>query len=145
MSRTAQKLLNLNTRLTNWNNAAAPNASTSFALPSHGQIQVAQVQGATWAWSRDFKLWQDLRCRENLHPGKLEAPPLPPTLSLLPPPPTPCQALLLKAEMLLQKGRYESVQTETARVLKLDDSNLRALLLRGLASIYQSDHEKALL
>ena len=47
--------------------------------------------------------------------------------------------------MLLQKGRYESVQTETARVLKLDDSNLRALLLRGLASIYQSDHEKALL
>jgi DnaJ family protein C protein 3 len=53
------------------------------------------------------------------------------------------QAKLLKAKALLALKDYSSVISETGFVLKEDEDNLDALLLRGRAYYYLADHDVA--
>ncbi|GAB4856716.1 DnaJ sub C member 3 [Ancistrocladus abbreviatus] len=54
------------------------------------------------------------------------------------------KAKLLKVELLLASKDYSSAITETGYILKEDESNLEALLLRGRAYYYLADHDVAL-
>ncbi|KAG0625645.1 hypothetical protein M758_2G070900 [Ceratodon purpureus] len=54
------------------------------------------------------------------------------------------QARLLKAKLALKKKDYSDAVAEAGRVLKLDDSDLDALLVRGNAYFYLADHDVAL-
>jgi len=53
------------------------------------------------------------------------------------------QAKLLKAKALLALKDYSSVISETGFILKEDEDNLDALLLRGDAYYYLADHDVA--
>ncbi|KAM0953693.1 putative DnaJ protein P58IPK [Dioscorea sansibarensis] len=53
------------------------------------------------------------------------------------------EAKLLKVKLLLGVKDYSSAITETGYILKEDESNLDALLLRGRAYYYLSDHDVA--
>jgi DnaJ family protein C protein 3 len=53
------------------------------------------------------------------------------------------QAKLLKAKALLALEDYSSVISETGFILKEDEDNLDALLLRGRAYYYLADHDVA--
>ncbi|CAM6043781.1 unnamed protein product [Sphagnum compactum] len=54
------------------------------------------------------------------------------------------QARLLKAKLMLKNKDYSGAITEVGRVLKVDESDLDALLLRGKAYFYLADHDVAL-
>jgi DnaJ family protein C protein 3 len=54
------------------------------------------------------------------------------------------QARLLKAKLMLKNKDYSGTITEVGRVLKVDESDLDALLLRGKAYFYLADHDVAL-
>lgn len=54
------------------------------------------------------------------------------------------QARLLKAKLALKKKDYSDAVSEAGRVLKLDEGDLDALLVRGNAYFYLADHEVAL-
>lgn len=54
------------------------------------------------------------------------------------------QARLLKAKLALKKKDYSDAVSEAGRVLKLDEADLDALLVRGNAYFYLADHEVAL-
>jgi hypothetical protein len=54
------------------------------------------------------------------------------------------QAKLLKMRALLALKEYSSVISETGYILKQDEDNLEALLLRGRAYYYLSDHDVAM-
>eukprot|EP00271_Cylindrocystis_brebissonii_P014374 TRINITY_DN35716_c0_g1_i1.p1 TRINITY_DN35716_c0_g1~~TRINITY_DN35716_c0_g1_i1.p1 ORF type:complete len:500 (+),score=130.81 TRINITY_DN35716_c0_g1_i1:632-2131(+) len=54
------------------------------------------------------------------------------------------EARLLNAEMLMTLKDYEGVVVETSKVLKADDNDMAALLLRGRSYYYMGDHELAL-
>jgi DnaJ homolog subfamily C member 3 len=53
------------------------------------------------------------------------------------------QAKLLKAKALLALKDYSSVISETGFILKADEDNLDALLLRGRSYYYLADHDVA--
>ncbi|XP_052176773.1 dnaJ protein P58IPK homolog [Diospyros lotus] len=53
------------------------------------------------------------------------------------------QAKLLKVKLLLAAKDYSSVISETGYILKEDENNLEALLLRGRAYYYLADHDVA--
>lgn len=54
------------------------------------------------------------------------------------------QAKLLKMRALLALKEYSSIISETGYILKQDEDNLEALLLRGRAYYYLSDHDIAM-
>lgn len=54
------------------------------------------------------------------------------------------QARLLQAKLLLKTKDYDGVAVEAGQVLKQDDTNLEALLLRGQAYFYLGDNDLAL-
>lgn len=54
------------------------------------------------------------------------------------------QARLLKAKLALKKKDYSEAVAEAGRVLKMDESDLDALLVRGNAYLYLADHDVAL-
>lgn len=54
------------------------------------------------------------------------------------------QAKFLKVRLLLAAKDYSSVISETGFILKEDEDNLEALLLRGRAYYYLADHDVAL-
>ena len=51
------------------------------------------------------------------------------------------QAKLLKVKVLIADKEYESAIAESGFLLKEDENNLEALLLRGRAYYYLADHE----
>jgi len=53
------------------------------------------------------------------------------------------QAKLLKVKLLLALKDYSAAISETGYILKEDENNLDALLLRGRAYYYLSDHDVA--
>lgn len=53
------------------------------------------------------------------------------------------QAKLLKVKLLLAANDYASVISETGYILKEDENDLEALLLRGRAYYYLADHDVA--
>ncbi|GAB2272381.1 DnaJ sub C member 3 [Dionaea muscipula] len=53
------------------------------------------------------------------------------------------KAKLLKVKLLLASKDYSSVISETGYILKEDENNLEALLLRGRAYYYLADHDVA--
>lgn len=55
----------------------------------------------------------------------------------------PLQAKLLKVKLLLALKDYSSAISETGNLLKEDENNLDALLLRGRAYYYLADHDIA--
>jgi DnaJ family protein C protein 3 len=54
------------------------------------------------------------------------------------------QAKLLKVKLLLAERDYSSAISESGLVLKEDEDNLEALLLRGRAYYYLGDHDVAI-
>lgn len=50
---------------------------------------------------------------------------------------------MLKVKLLLEAKDYSSAISETGFILKEDESNLEALLLRGRAYYYLADHDVA--
>lgn len=54
------------------------------------------------------------------------------------------QARLLRAKLSLRKKEYSDAVAEAGRVLKSDESDLDALLVRGNAYLYLADHDVAL-
>lgn len=54
------------------------------------------------------------------------------------------QARLLRAKLALKKKDFSDAVAEAGRVLKLDDGDLDALLVRGNAYFYLADHDVAL-
>ena len=54
------------------------------------------------------------------------------------------QAKLLRVKLLLAETEYSSAISETGLILKEDENNLNALLLRGRAYYYLADHDVAL-
>lgn len=54
------------------------------------------------------------------------------------------QAKLLKVKLLFAERDYSSAISETGFILKEDESNLEALLLRGRAYYYLADHDVAI-
>lgn len=54
------------------------------------------------------------------------------------------QAKLLKVKLLLAAKDYSGAISETGYILKEDESNLEALLLRGRAYYYLADHDVAI-
>jgi len=54
------------------------------------------------------------------------------------------QAKLLRVKLLLAEKEYSSAISETGLILKEDENNLNALLLRGRAYYYLADHDVAL-
>lgn len=54
------------------------------------------------------------------------------------------QAKILKVKLLLALKDYSSVISESGFILKEDEDNLEALLVRGRAYYYLSDHDVAL-
>ncbi|KAL2631645.1 hypothetical protein R1flu_016331 [Riccia fluitans] len=54
------------------------------------------------------------------------------------------KARLLQAKLQLKRKDYDGVAVEAGQVLKQDESNLEALLLRGQAYFYLGDHDLAL-
>ncbi|KAJ3676365.1 hypothetical protein LUZ60_003777 [Juncus effusus] len=58
--------------------------------------------------------------------------------------PSCIKAKLLKVRALLELKDYSSVISETGFILKQDEDNLEALLIRGRAYYYLSDHDVAL-
>lgn len=53
------------------------------------------------------------------------------------------QAKILKLKLILALKDYSSVISEAGYILKEDEDNLEALLLRGRAYYYLSDHDVA--
>lgn len=53
------------------------------------------------------------------------------------------QAKILKLKLMLALKDYSSVISEAGYILKEDEDNLEALLLRGRAYYYLSDHDVA--
>jgi DnaJ family protein C protein 3 len=53
------------------------------------------------------------------------------------------QAKLLKVKLLLASKDYSGAISEAGFILKEDDDNLDALLLRGRAYYYLADHDVA--
>lgn len=53
------------------------------------------------------------------------------------------QAKLLRVKLLLAVKDYSSVISEAGYILKEDENNLEALLLRGRAYYYLADHDVA--
>lgn len=53
------------------------------------------------------------------------------------------QAKVLKVKLLLEAKDYSGAISETGLILKEDESNLEALLLRGRAYYYLADHDVA--
>lgn len=53
------------------------------------------------------------------------------------------QVKLLKVRLLLAVKDYSAAISETGYILKEDESNLEALLLRGRAYYYLADHDVA--
>lgn len=53
------------------------------------------------------------------------------------------QAKLLKVKLLLAVKDYSAAISESGFILKEDDNNLEALLLRGRAYYYLADHDVA--
>lgn len=53
------------------------------------------------------------------------------------------QAKLLKVKLLLAAKDYSIAISETGYILKEDENNLEALLLRGRAYYYLADHDVA--
>lgn len=53
------------------------------------------------------------------------------------------QAKLLKVKLLLAAKDYAGVISEAGYILKEDEDNLQALLLRGRAYYYLADHDVA--
>lgn len=51
---------------------------------------------------------------------------------------------MLKAKLALKKKDYSEAVAEAGRVLKMDESDLDALLVRGNAYLYLADHDVAL-
>lgn len=51
---------------------------------------------------------------------------------------------MLKAKLALKKKDYSEAVAESGRVLKMDESDLDALLVRGNAYLYLADHDVAL-
>lgn len=56
----------------------------------------------------------------------------------------PLQAKLLKVKLLLAERDYSSAIAESGFILKEDENNLEALLLRGHGYYYLADHDVAL-
>lgn len=56
----------------------------------------------------------------------------------------PLQAKFLKIKILFAEKDYSSVIAETGYILKEDENNLDALLLRGRAYYYLADHDVAM-
>ena len=54
------------------------------------------------------------------------------------------QAKLLRMKLLLAAKDYSSAISEAGYILKEDENNLDALLLRGRAYYYLADHDVAL-
>lgn len=54
------------------------------------------------------------------------------------------QAKILKVKLLLATRDYSGAIAETGYILKEDEDNLEALLLRGRAYYYLADHDVAL-
>lgn len=54
------------------------------------------------------------------------------------------QAKLLRVKLLLAEKDYSTAISETGLILKEDENNLNALLLRGRAYYYLADHDVAL-
>lgn len=54
------------------------------------------------------------------------------------------QAKLLKVKLLLAEKDYSSAIAESGFILKEDENNLDALLLRGRGYFYLADHDVAL-
>lgn len=54
------------------------------------------------------------------------------------------QAKFLKVRLLLAAKDYSSVISESGFILKEDEDNLEALLLRGRAYYYLADHDVAI-
>lgn len=54
------------------------------------------------------------------------------------------QAKLLRVKLLIAEKDYSSAISETGLILKEDENNLNALLLRGRAYYYLADHDVAL-
>lgn len=53
------------------------------------------------------------------------------------------QAKLLKVKLLMVSKDYSAAISETGYILKEDENNLEALLLRGRAYYYLADHDVA--
>lgn len=53
------------------------------------------------------------------------------------------QAKLLKVRLLISAKDYSDAISETGYILKEDENNLEALLLRGRAYYYLADHDIA--
>lgn len=53
------------------------------------------------------------------------------------------QAKLLKVRLLIADKEYEGAIAESGFILKEDENNLEALLLRGRAYYYLADHDVA--
>ena len=51
---------------------------------------------------------------------------------------------MLKAKLALKKKDYSDAVAEAGRVLKLNDGDLDALLVRGNAYFYLADHDVAI-
>lgn len=54
------------------------------------------------------------------------------------------QAKLLKVRLLIAAKDYSSAISETGYILKEDEDNLEALLLRGNSYYYLADHDIAI-